>query len=210
MSQLDEHRRTDQAVIRILLVDDHEMVREGLKSILARDDDLQVVGEAASADDLLELVERTAPDVVLLDAQLPGVAGPQACRRLLGRYPDMRVLFVSSYSDEELLRECVASGAHGYVVKDIARFELKQAIRAVSRGAGAVSPVIAGRMLDELRAGPVHPASPDLSASQRRILELISQGYRNREIATQLHLSENTIKSHVQEIFRKLDVRNRA
>src|SRR5579859_5778854 len=118
------------------------MVREGLKSILASEADLSVVGEAASADALVPLVEQTQPDVVLLDARLPGVSGPEACSQLTKRYPDLRVLVVSTYSDDDLVREFIEAGAHGYVIKDIERFELTQAVRAVYRGEGAMSPAV--------------------------------------------------------------------
>jgi len=171
---------------------------------------MTVVGEASTADDLLPLVEQTKPDVVVLDAQLPGISGPEACAQVTERHPALRVLIVSSYTDDELVRECVAAGAHGYVVKDVDRFELAQSVRAVYSGKGAVSDAVAGKILDQLRLGRVRSAPPELTGTQFRILELISQGYRNREIASHLHLGENTVKSHVQEIFRKLDVRNRA
>lgn len=207
--QLDDRPRVDQKVIRLVVVDNHEMVREGLKSILAGEPDLKVVGEAASADNLLDLVERTRPDVVLLDARLPGVSGPDACGQLTQRYGGLHVLIVSSYTDDELVRECIAAGARGYVVKDIDRFELRQAIRAVHRGEGAVSPAVAGKVFDQLRTGPVPSPAPELNETQLRILKLISEGYSNREIASYVHLSENTVKSHVQGIFRKLEVRNR-
>jgi DNA-binding NarL/FixJ family response regulator len=196
-------------VISLVIVDDHEMVREGLRSILASESDMKVVGEAASADGLVSLVEETKPDVILLDAHLPGVTGPDACRQLTQRYPELRVLIVSTSADDELLRDCVAAGAHGYVIKDIGRVELREAVRAVYRGEGAVSPSVAGRLLDHMRTGLVRSATPVLNDGQLRILKLVSEGYSNREIACNVHLSENTVKSHLRQIFRKLDVRNR-
>jgi two-component system response regulator DevR len=207
MQMVDD--RPAQKVIRLVIVDDHEMVREGIRAILAGEPDLKVVGEAASASKLLELVERTKPDVVLLDARLPGMSGPDACAQLMQHYPELQVLIVSTYTDDELVRACIAAGARGYVVKDIDRFELKAAIRSVNRGEGVVSPVVAGRVLDQLRAAPAPPSTSVLNDNQLRILRLIAEGCSNREIATQVHLSENTIKSHVQEIFRKLGVRTR-
>jgi DNA-binding NarL/FixJ family response regulator len=207
MQRLDD--RVDQRVIRLLVVDDHEMVREGLRAILAGEPDLKVVGEAGSADNLLELVEQTKPDVVLLDARLPGMSGPEACAQLTQSYPELQVLIVSTYTDDGLVRECIAAGARGYVVKDIDRFELKAAVRSVYRGEGVVSPAVAGKVLDQLRAAPAPPSTSLLNDSQLQILKLIAVGYSNREIAARVHLSENTIKSHVQEIFRKLGVRTR-
>jgi DNA-binding NarL/FixJ family response regulator len=198
-------------VIRIIIVDDHEIVRVGLKAILQTEPDFDVVAEIGTADNLDELVDETHPDIVLMDARLPGVSGAEACRRLLVSHPDVPVLIVSTYSDDQLVDECIGAGARGYLVKDIERFTLKQSIRSVHRGEGAMSPIIAGRVLDRLHAqgeASTPPAAP-LSDTQLEILRLIALGFSNREIAASVHLSENTVKSHVQEIFRKLDVRNR-
>jgi DNA-binding NarL/FixJ family response regulator len=197
-------------VIRVLIVDDHEVVREGLKAILAAEPDFVVVGESASADQLVRLVDETRPDVVVLDARLPGVSGAEACRNLSEARPETPVLILSTYGDEDLVDECIRAGAKGYVVKDIERFTLKQSIRAVQRGQGAVSPEIAARILGMVRDEPLPgPREVPLNERQLEILRLMSQGLSNREIAERTYLSENTIKSHVQEIFKKLEVRNR-
>jgi DNA-binding NarL/FixJ family response regulator len=197
-------------VIRLVIVDDHEMVREGLRAILGADPDFEIVGESGSADALGQLVERSHPDVVLLDARLPGVSGPEACRRLSESHPDVRVIIVTTYSDEDLVDESISAGAKGFVVKDIERFALKQAIRAVHRGEGFIAPSVTGRILDRMRS---HKAAsrdrPRLGDSQVEILRLVAEGFSNREIATRVHLSENTVKSHLQEIFQRLQVRNR-
>jgi two-component system, NarL family, response regulator DevR len=198
--------------MRILIVDDHAIAREGLKTILRDDPDFDVVAESGSAAGLAQLVQRTHPDVVLLDARLPGVSGAEACRQLVAADPDLAVLMVSSYSDDRLVEECIRAGAKGYVVKDIERLSLKESIRAVYGGGGAVSPVIAAKMLNRLRSkeelASAEPSSP-LSHTQLEILRLIAVGFSNREIAGRIHLSENTVKSHTQQIFRKLDVGNR-
>jgi two-component system, NarL family, response regulator DevR len=199
-------------VIRVMIIDDHEIVREGLKTILGNEPDFEVVAESATADDVGELVGKANPNVILLDARLPGVSGAEACRQLATTYPDIAVLIVSTYSDNDLIQDCIKAGARGYVVKDIERFSLKESIRAVHGGGGAVSPAIAAKVLDRLRTGdhltPPVPPSP-LSGTQMEILRLIAAGFSNREIAVRVYLSENTVKSHVQEIFRKLDVDNR-
>jgi two-component system, NarL family, response regulator DevR len=199
-------------VIRIMIIDDHEIVREGLKTILGNEPDFEVVAESATADDVGELVGKANPNVILLDARLPGVSGAEACRQLTTTYPDIAVLIVSTYSDNDLIQDCIKAGARGYVVKDIERFSLKESIRAIHGGGGAVSPAIAAKVLDQLRTGdhltPPVPPSP-LSGTQMEILRLIAAGFSNREIAVRVYLSENTVKSHVQEIFRKLDVDNR-
>ena len=198
-------------MIRIAIIDDHELVREGLKVMLAREPDFEIVGESASADPILEMVETGHPDVVLLDARLPGVSGPTACRLLTEAHPEVRVLIVSTYADDALVQECITAGAKGYVLKDIERFNLKESIRSVHRGEGVVSPAIAATVLDIVRTHRETTTStrPELNESQRAILRFIGEGYSNREIAERVHLSENTVKSHIQEIFRKLGVRNR-
>lgn len=198
-------------MIRIAIVDDHEMVREGLRTILKAEADFEVVGETGLGETVGDLVERSSPDIVLLDARLPDVSGPEVCRRLRGSHPDVRVIMVSTFSDDDLVDECIRAGARGFVVKDVEKFTLKQSIRAVHRGEGAIAPAIAGRILDRMRVqtGPAEPAAPTFTQVQTRILRLISEGFSNREIAVQVHLSENTVKSHVQEIFHRLEVRNR-
>jgi two-component system response regulator DevR len=194
-------------MIRLVIVDDHEMVREGLRAILQTEPDLEVVGECGTADDLDGLVQQTRPDVVLLDARLPGVSGAEATRRLAVAHPEVKVIIVSTYSDDDLVDECIQAGARGYVVKDIERFTLKQSIRAVHKGEAVLSPSVAGRLLERMREPP--RKDPDLNEGQVRIVRLIGEGFSNREIAERVHLSENTVKSHIQEIFRRLEVRNR-
>jgi two-component system response regulator DevR len=199
-------------VIRIAVVDDHEIVREGLKSILQSEPDFEVVAVAGTADDLSALVDHVLPDVVLLDARLPGISGAEACHRLVTSHPDVAVLIVSTYADEHLVDECIKAGAKGYVIKDIEQFTLKESIRAVHAGGGAVSPSVAAKVLDRLRSheqAPTPELPMPLSDTQLEIVRLISSGLSNREIAARVHLSENTIKSHVQEVFRKLGVDNR-
>jgi two-component system, NarL family, response regulator DevR len=196
-------------MIRLVLVDDHELVREGLKTILRGEPDFDITGEAGTASGLMELVEKNPPDIVLLDARLPDASGPAICRSLSAAHPEVKVLIVSSYSDQDLVDGCLREGARGYVIKDIERFSLKQSVRAVHRGEVVLSPSIAGRIVDRLRSLDGAPAPNRLNSSQIRILQLMGQGLSNREIAAQVHLSENTVKSHVQEIFQKLGVHNR-
>ena len=199
-------------MIRVLIVDDHEIVREGIKTILLAEPDFVVVGVSGTAEQLTELVNQMRPDVVLLDARLPGLSGAEACRRLTVSHSDVAVLMISTYSDQQLVEECIKAGAKGYVVKDIERFTLKESLRAIHAGGGAVSPAVAATLLDRLRATdevPTQPSVIPLSNTQLEIVRLIAAGFSNREIADRVHLSQNTVKSHVQEIFRKLDVGNR-
>ncbi len=196
--------------IRILVVDDHEMVREGLMAMLQSEPDFDVVGQTGRGAEAVDLVEATRSDVVLLDARLPDVSGVEVCRRLTHAHPEVAVVILTTYTDPDLVQECIQAGARGYVVKDVERFSLKESIRAVYRGQSVLAPQVAGQVIERARtrqtAGSRRAA---LSASQVSILRLISRGHSNREIAAEVHLSENTVKTHVQEIFRKLGVRNR-
>nr|BBH92428.1 DNA-binding response regulator [Thermogemmatispora argillosa] len=198
-------------MIRLLIVDDHEMVREGLKAMLISEPDFEIVGEAANAEQALTLVERLRPDIILLDVRLPGVSGVTLCRQVCERYPEIGVIIVTTYTDENLVAECLQAGARGYIVKDIERFDLKRSIRAVARGEAAIDPKAAVAVLAHLRRAPVRqePAPEPLSAQQLVILRLIAQGLSSREIAAKLYLSENTVKSYVQEILHRLGVKNR-
>jgi DNA-binding NarL/FixJ family response regulator len=196
-------------MIRIVIVDDHEIVREGLRTLFETEPDFEVVGQSGSAEGLAALVERTQPDIVLLDARLPGISGPDACRQLLETRPEVRVIILTSYSDDDLVDQSIKAGAKGFVVKDVERFTLKQSIRAVHRGEGFIAPAVAGKILDRLRTQDSAPARPALGESQLQILRLVAEGFSNREIAARVYLSENTVKSHLQEILQKLGVRNR-
>jgi len=194
--------------IRVLLVDDHEMVREGLMAMLQPEPDIEVVGQTGYGTAVADLVESTRPDVVLLDARHPDISGVEVCRRLAISHPAVSVLILTTYTDPDLVQESIQAGARGYVVKDVERFSLKESIRAVFRGQAVLAPQVAGHVIERSRRQSGSRRSA-LSESQVAILRLISRGHSNREIAAEVHLSENTVKTHVQEIFRKLGVRNR-
>lgn len=200
-------------MIRLLLVDDHEMVREGLKAILVTEADFQIAGEAANAEQALELIERQAPDIALVDIRLPGTNGIELCRQASERYPETAVIILTTFTDESLVAQCIQAGARGFLVKDIERLDLKRSIRAVARGEAAIDTKVTGSVLAQLRrSSPTAEAvpAPDLlSAQQLVILRLVAQGLSSREIATQLYLSENTVKGYVQEILHRLGVKNR-
>jgi DNA-binding NarL/FixJ family response regulator len=199
-------------MIRLLIIDDHEMVREGLKAMLATEPDFSIVGDAANAEQALDLIERLRPDVALLDVRLPGVSGVEVCRAVTERYPETAVIILTTFTDENLIAHCIQAGARGFIIKDIERFDLKRSIRAVARGEAALDPKAAVAVLAQLRRAPqiAREASPEpLSAQQLVILRLVAQGLSSREIATQLYLSENTVKGYVQEILHRLGVKNR-
>jgi two-component system, NarL family, response regulator DevR len=200
----------DVRVIRVLIVDDHEMVREGLMAMLKSEPDFEVVGQTGHGAEVVELVETTRPDVVLLDARLPDLSGVEVCRRLTQSHPSVAVVILTTYTDPDLVQECIQAGARGYVVKDVERFSLKESIRAVYRGQAVLAPQVAGQVMYGARTRQqAGSRRATLSESQVSILRLISRGHSNREIAAEVHLSENTVKTHIQEIFRKLGVRNR-
>jgi two-component system, NarL family, response regulator DevR len=196
--------------IRILLVDDHEMVREGLKAMLQSEPDLEVVAETGLGREVPALLDASRPDIVLLDVRLPDMSGVEVCRQATRSHPDVKVIMLTTFVDPDLVDECIDAGARGYLVKDVRGMSLKENVRAVSRGQAVLAPEVAGGILDRVRerrsaeAGP-----PGLTQSQVAILGLMTRGFSNREIATEVHLSENTIKTHIQEIFRKLGVHNR-
>lgn len=196
------------ARIRVLIVDDHEMVREGLMSMLRSEPDFQVVGQTGRGEEVAGLVESSRPDVVLLDARLPDISGVEVCRVLVRKHPDVKVVILTTYTNVELVEECLQAGARGFVVKDVEKFSLKESIRAVSRGQAVLAPQVAGPIIDRMK-NPDQKRPAGLNASQVAILRLMSLGHSNREIAADVHLSENTVKTHIQEIFRKLGVHNR-
>jgi len=199
-------------MIRLLIIDDHEMVREGLKAMLVSEPDFAIVGDAANAEQALELIERLRPDVILLDIRLPGVSGIEVCRTVTERYPETSVIILTTFSDENLVAQCIQAGARGFIVKDIERFDLKRSIRAVARGEAAIDTKAAVAVLAQLRRSPKvnsDPSPEQLSSQQLVILRLVAQGLSSREIATQLYLSENTVKGYVQEILHRLGVKNR-
>jgi two-component system, NarL family, response regulator DevR len=199
-------------MIRLLIIDDHEMVREGLKAMLLAEQDFDIVGDSANAEQALELIERLHPDIVLLDVRLPGVSGIEVCRIVTEQYPETAVIILTTFTDEKLIAQCIQAGARGFIVKDIERFDLKRAIRAVARGEAAIDTKAAVAVLAQLRRSPKHnqePLSEPLSSQQIVILRLVAQGLSSREIATQLYLSENTVKGYVQEILHRLGVKNR-
>ena len=199
-------------MIRLLLIDDHEMVREGLKAMLVAEPDFEIVGDAANAEQALELIERLRPDVVLLDIRLPGVSGIDLCSNVTSLYPQTAVIILTTFAEESLVAQCIQAGARGFIVKDIERFDLKRSIRAVARGEAVIDSKAAVAVLAQLRRAPQvsqEPFPEPLSTQQIVILRLIAQGLSSREIATQLYLSENTVKGYVQEILHRLGVKNR-
>ena len=198
---------------RIILVDDHEVVRLGLKSLLERHPQFEVVGEAGSARDALEQVAALEPDVVVMDIRLPGTSGIEACEQIVDQHPNTKVIMLTSYAEDEMLFSAIRAGASGYVLKQIASEELVKAIEAVGRGEALLDPAVTQRVFQEVRrAGKEEEASAfqHLSQQEKHVLLLVSEGKTNREIAKNLFLGEGTVRNYVSSILSKLGVNNRA
>jgi two-component system, NarL family, response regulator DevR len=198
---------------RILLVDDHEVVRLGLKSLLERHPQFEIVGEAASAREALEQVENNHPDVVVMDIRLPGTSGIEACEEITSRFPETRVLMLTSYAEDEMLFSAIRAGASGYILKQIGGEELVRALEAVARGEALLDPAVTQRVFQEVRrAVKEEEASAfiHLSQQEKHVLLLVSEGRTNREIAKALFLGEGTVRNYVSSILSKLGVSNRA
>jgi NarL family two-component system response regulator LiaR len=196
--------------IRVLIADDHAVVRQGLKTFLELQDDIEVVEDVADGEAAVAAVEREAPDVVLMDLVMPGVDGVEAIRRIRAGRPQARVLVLSSFLDDERLFPAVRAGAAGYLLKDVEPRELVKAIRTVHGGEALLHPAVAARLMDEFAAGrPQEPSTDGLTEREREVLTLIARGLPNKLIARDLSISEKTVKAHVSSILGKLGVSDR-
>ena len=196
--------------VSIVLIDDHAILRQGLRSLLEREPDLQVVGEASSAGEALAVVERTRPSIVLLDMKLSPAAdndGLSVCSRLTALYPGLSVLVLSTFVDDALVVSAIQHGACGYVVKDVDTMELVRSIRLVAQNGSAFDSRSAAAMVRSIHAPP---AQSPLTDRELGVLRLVANGLSNRGIGAQLHLSETTVKFHVRNVMRKLDATSRA
>ncbi|MCL4426412.1 MAG: response regulator transcription factor [Firmicutes bacterium] len=202
--------------MKILIVDDHEVVRIGLTAILENQPGWQVVGEAATGEEAITSAAQLQPDLILMDVRLPGLSGIEACRQILSQNPAIKVIMLTSYPDEEAVQASIMAGAAGYVLKDIGSEALLEGIRRVERGEALLDPGITRSVLTQLRTllkgGQKREPSPSitqLTDREEEILFLIGDGLTNRDIAQRLFLSEKTVRNHVSNILDKLDLRNR-
>ena len=198
--------------VRIVIVDDSEVVRMGLRTLLGGESAIQIVGETSNVASATETALRLRPDVVLLDIRLPDGSGFDACRAILKHLPDTRVLILTSVADDSLVDEAIRAGAHGYLLKEVDARGLIQAIIDVAAGKSILDPAITARVMRMLKAGT--PAQHDelatLSAQERRVLALIAEGRTNKEIGNELGLAEKTVKNYLSNVFDKLHVTRRA
>ncbi|WP_064438544.1 MadR family response regulator transcription factor [Hoyosella altamirensis] len=199
-----------RGALKIVLVDDHAIVRQGLRSILEREADMRVVGEAATASEAIAIVERARPDIVLLDLKLStgsDTEGLEVCSELVARYPQTGVLVLTTFLDDALVLDAIHRGAKGYVLKDVDTTELVTSIRAVSRNESAFDARSASVMVRSIRTASTEPT---LTEREQRVLEHLAHGMSNRDIGGALFISETTVKFHVRNIMRKLGASSRA
>jgi two-component system response regulator DevR len=200
-------------LLRVLLVDDHEVVRHGIRALLEAHKDVTVVAEAESVPAAVAAVDQYRPDVVVMDVRLSDGSGIEATREIRARYPETRVLMLTSFADHEALFSSIMAGASGYVLKQIRGNELVSAVRSVGEGQNLIDPALTGVVMERLRAGVGSGRDERLmrlSPQEERVLELIATGRTNREIGTELHLSEKTVRNYVSSILAKLEVARRA
>jgi two-component system response regulator DevR len=197
--------------IRIVLCDDHELVRRGLSSLLHAVPGYEVVGEAGDADEAVIAVDELHPDVVVMDVRLPTRSGIEACRDIRSAHPDTRVLMLTSYADDEALFSSIMAGASGFVLKQVRGADLVGAIREVAAGRSLLDPRVTARVLARLRGdGSGGPGAGDLTEREGTILDLVAEGLTNRQIAERVHLAEKTVKNYVSNILMKLGLSRRA
>jgi DNA-binding NarL/FixJ family response regulator len=193
-------------VIRVLVVDDHPVVRDGLRGVLDAEPDMEVVGEAAHGAEALARIPDAAPDVVLMDLRMPVMGGVEAIAALRRAAPGVRVLVLTTFDTDRDVLPAIEAGATGYLLKDTPRDELLRAVRAAHRGEAVLSPAVAGRLMGQVR----RPGQDALSAREIEVLRLVAAGSTNREAARALFISEATVKTHLLHVYAKLEVRDRA
>ena len=196
--------------IRLFLLDDHEVVRRGLKDLLDQEDDIEVVGESGSAQEAAELIPQIAPDVAVLDARLPDGSGIEVCRDIRSTHPSIAVIILTSYDDDDALFAAIMAGAAGYVLKQVRGTDLVDAVRRVASGQSLLDPAVTQRVLTRIREGqPVDDPLASLTKQERRILTLIGEGLTNRQIATEMFLAEKTVKNYVSNLLAKMGMSRR-
>lgn len=199
--------------VRILVADDHAVVRAGLKALLEHHGHFQVIAEASTGEDAIHLAREYQPDVAVLDIRMPGLSGIEACRQITQSVPSCKVIMLTSYAEDELLMAAVQAGASGYVLKRIGDNELVQAVERVSRGEGILDPAMTATVFAEMRKvseAQNVAAFADLTSQEMAVLALVSEGLTNRQIAVKLYLGEGTVRNYVSSVLSKIGVANRA
>jgi DNA-binding NarL/FixJ family response regulator len=201
---------SETGTIRVFLLDDHEIVRRGVRELLEAEDDIEVVGEAGTAEQALNRIPPTRPEVALLDVRIPDGNGVEVCREIRSRHADVRCIMLTSFSDDEALTQAVVAGASGYLLKQIRGTDIVDAVRRVAAGESLLDPVVTARILEQFRHGAEEDERLKLLTNQeRRILALIAEGLTNRQIADAMHLAEKTVKNYVSNLLSKLGMERR-
>lgn len=195
--------------ISVLVVDDHRVVRAGLIALLRQWSDIKVVGEAGTGEQACGQVAALQPDVVLMDLQMPVMDGVEATKRIVAQWPTVAVLVLTTYDDDELIWEGIKAGARGYLLKDVPPEELVQGLRTVATGQTLLSPDVASKLTHMIQHQATAEAGPTVTPRETEILQLMAQGRSNRAIGAVLHISENTVKTHISNVYQKLEVRDR-
>ena len=196
--------------VRVFLLDDHEVVRRGLRDLLEAAGGIDVVGEAGTADEALRRIPPTRPDVAILDVRLPDGNGVEVCREVRSAHPEVQCLILTSFSDDEALFQAIMAGAAGYLLKQVRGTDLVDAVRRVSQGQSLLDPAVTTRVLERLRTPPEDDERlARLTEQERRILDLIAEGLTNRQIAQRIHLAEKTVKNYVSNVLAKLGMERR-
>lgn len=204
---------TSRPPLRVMLVDDHEIVRRGIRAVLETHDDVQIVGEAASASQAVDVALRIRPDLIIMDIRLADGSGIEATREIRTHRQDIQVLMLTSFADDEALFASIMAGAAGYVLKQVKGDDLVEAIRAVAAGQSLLDPAVTRGVLDRLRKGRHLDQDEKLARlthQEERVLKLVTDGKTNRQIGAQLHLTERTVKNYLSSVYAKLDVARRA
>lgn len=200
--------------LRVLVVDDHEVVRQGLVALLDRRDAFQVVAEAGTVAEAIEQARRHQPDIVIMDVRLPDGSGIEACREIRAEWPDTRVVMLTSYPDEEAVLSAIVAGASGYLLKQIRARDLVAALETVGHGDSLLDPAVTEKVLERIRriatGSSEHDELSQLTAQERKILLLVAEGKTNKEIASEIFLSDKTVKNYVSSILAKLNLERRA
>jgi two-component system response regulator DevR len=195
---------------RVFLLDDHEIVRRGVRELLEAQSDLEVVGEAGTAQEAYERIPAATPDVAILDVRLPDGDGVEVCREIRSKHPEVACLMLTSFADDEALFSAILAGASGYVLKQVRGTDLVDAVRRVGRGESLLDPQSTSRVLERLRQPPQPDELAGLTNQERRVLDLIAEGMTNRQIGEQLFLAEKTVKNYVSNLLAKLGMSRRA
>ncbi len=195
--------------VRVFLLDDHEVVRRGLRELLEAENDLEVVGEADTAETALSRIPATTPDIAVLDVRLPDGDGVEVCREIRSKHPEIACLMLTSYADDEALFAAIMAGASGFVLKQVRGSDLVDAVRRVAAGESLLDPTVTARVLERLRSTPEDDELSALTAQEQRILTLIGEGFTNRQIGDEMFLAEKTVKNYVSNLLSKLGMSRR-